>query len=417
MSDVILEESLLNSYNATVKCLEELQLHFQLSQVVFDPKLIENCYNKIQMLLHMEELYKNTVEATDLNHEIHISLLFIREHLVQLMGKSQQQIAQSEHCLNTCSNENVEQNVIESITPRVKGLKEIVGLVEVKKILITIIILPIRQPQLYNNRICNSVLLYGPPGTGKTRLVHAIAAEASAKLFNVSAGDILSQYVGNSEKFIKNLFSSVKKEQCCSIVFIDEIDGLCQRRQTSDNEFGRRVKTELMTQISNFEDCQHKYLICATNCPWDLDCAIIRRFNRRIYVPLPSREERIELLKYLTKDNPILTDTQLLQSILNKTENYSPADLTDLIRNASNIPATEILDANYWEHVGNNQYKAVSSYENIQNLVFNSFMEMPPGSIQLRPYNTWDIIKALESVKPALPNSEVYKYEEFCNKH
>lgn len=97
--------------------------------------------------------------------------------------------------------------------PKVKGLNDIIGLKDLKKMLKTFVILPKTQPQLFHNRkVCNSILLYGPPGTGKTRLAHALAGEAGANFYSVSAGDVLSRYIGQTEKYVKKILTIIKKQ-------------------------------------------------------------------------------------------------------------------------------------------------------------------------------------------------------------
>ncbi|KAF5307472.1 hypothetical protein FQR65_LT06827 [Abscondita terminalis] len=392
-------EYMLHLYRDTITYYEQLQLKLKI-QHTFDMDLARVCYQKIEDLLNLE--LQNQSQS---NVDVRTSLMLMQNQLKNLM---EQEIP------NNVNDEIKNKKPIQALTPRVGGLSEIAGLKNIKKILITLVVLPMLQPQLYvNQKVSNSILLYGPPGTGKTRLAHAIAAEASATFYSVSSSDLLSEYVGNTEKQVKELFEVIRNEQNCTILFMDEIDSLCMRREAKDSEWSRRLKTELMCQISYLEDCSKKYFICATNCPWDLDSAIIRRFQRRIYVPLPNREERKDLIKYLTKNISMKISPEMFAQILDKTEGYSGSDITDLIRNAINLPLQELSDAVLWEPIENKKYKQAENFQNIQDVVVCNVVQMPAGSIQSRPVEVFDIVKSLDEIKPTVPTADLIRYEEF----
>ena len=150
------------------------------------------------------------------------------------------------------------------------------------------VILPQTCPHLFtaSRRPWKCILLYGPPGTGKTMLAAAAAAEAKATFISVSSADLLSKWIGDSEKLIRELFTvAVKFDRC--IIFLDEIDSLCSSRGTDgESESARRIKTEFLIRIQAITTVSHVTVIAATNLPWALDSAFRRRFDRFVFVGL-----------------------------------------------------------------------------------------------------------------------------------
>lgn len=179
--------------------------------------------------------------------------------------------------------------------------EDISGLENAKNALKEAVILPIRFPEIFTGarKPWKGILLYGPPGTGKTFLAKACATEANGTFFSVSSSDLMSKYVGESEKLIKTLFN-LARDKKPSIIFIDEVDSMCGKRSDGgeSNEASRRVKTEFLVQMQGVgKDDQGILVLGATNLPWDLDPAIRRRFERRIYISLPEKEARYGMLK------------------------------------------------------------------------------------------------------------------------
>lgn len=135
-------------------------------------------------------------------------------------------------------------------------------------------------------------------------MAKACATEAEGTFFSVSSSDLMSKYVGESEKLIKALFNSAREKKP-SIIFIDEIDSMCGNRSDGENEASRRVKTEFLVQMQGVgHDDTGVLVLGATNLPWALDPAIRRRFERRIYISLPEYEARFGMLKRGMKDTP-----------------------------------------------------------------------------------------------------------------
>ncbi|TWW68348.1 Katanin p60 ATPase-containing subunit A1 [Takifugu flavidus] len=237
--------------------------------------------------------------------------------------------------------EALERDII-SQNPNVKW-DNIADLEDAKKLLKEAVVLPMWMPAFFKGirRPWKGVLMVGPPGTGKTLLAKAVATECRTTFFNVSSSTLTSKYRGESEKLVRLLFE-MARFYAPTTIFIDEIDSMCSRRGTSEeHEASRRVKAELLVQMdgvggaSEHEDPSKMVMVlAATNFPWDIDEALRRRLEKRIYIPLPSTKGRVELLRINLKELELASDVDL-DKIAEKLEGYSGADITNVCRDAS----------------------------------------------------------------------------------
>ncbi|KAI5601359.1 hypothetical protein POPTR_001G097600v4 [Populus trichocarpa] len=223
---------------------------------------------------------------------------------------------------------------------------DIGALEETKESLQELVMLPLRRPDLFKGGLlkpCRGILLFGPPGTGKTMLAKAIAKEAGASFINVSMSTITSKWFGEDEKNVRALFTLAAKVSP-TIIFVDEVDSMLgQRSRAGEHEAMRKIKNEFMTHWDGLLTNQGERILvlAATNRPFDLDEAIIRRFERRIMVGLPSAEHRERILKTLLgKEKMEGLDFKELATM---TEGYSGSDLKNLCTTAAYRPVRELI--------------------------------------------------------------------------
>lgn len=224
--------------------------------------------------------------------------------------------------------------------------EDIGAMEDIKESLQELVMLPLRRPDLFKGGLlkpCRGILLFGPPGTGKTMLAKAIAKEAGASFINVSMSTITSKWFGEDEKNVRALFTLAAKVSP-TIIFVDEVDSMLgQRTRVGEHEAMRKIKNEFMTHWDGLmtKAGERILVLAATNRPFDLDEAIIRRFERRIMVGLPSAENREMILKtLLAKEKAEGLD---LKELATMTEGYSGSDLKNLCTTAAYRPVRELI--------------------------------------------------------------------------
>ncbi|KAK6917187.1 AAA ATPase, AAA+ lid domain [Dillenia turbinata] len=240
--------------------------------------------------------------------------------------------------------ENLSRDIIRG-SPDVKW-ESIKGLEHAKRLLKEAVVMPIKYPKYFTGLLSpwKGILLFGPPGTGKTMLAKAVATECKTTFFNISASSVVSKWRGDSEKLVKVLFE-LARHHAPSTIFLDEIDAIISQRGEgrSEHEASRRLKTELLIQMDGLTRTDELvFVLAATNLPWELDAAMLRRLEKRILVPLPEPEARRAMFEELLPSTP--GEEELPYDLLvEKSEGYSGSDVRLLCKEAAMQPLRQLM--------------------------------------------------------------------------
>jgi SpoVK/Ycf46/Vps4 family AAA+-type ATPase len=265
--------------------------------------------------------------------------------------------------------------------------EDVAGLVAAKSALREAIILPMVRPDLFKGarKPWKGIMLFGPPGCGKTLIAKAVATECDATFFNVSAAAIISKWLGESEKLVRELFEAAK-EKMPSLVFIDEVDSIATERAAGEHDALRRVKTQLMQAMDGVTSKAEDRIVVlgATNIPWEIDAAFRRRFEKRIYVPLPDLEARQAIFKIHTKGVEHAPEVNF-EELAMLSEGYSGADIALICREAIMMPVRELDAAG----------------------------ALTDTSVQVRHVAKGDFLLAMEKIRPSVSPNELQRFDEW----
>ncbi len=247
---------------------------------------------------------------------------------------------------------NIQPSALREIWTEVPEVRwdDIGGLGNVKEHLKEAVEWPLQNPRLFERlgvRPAKGVLLYGPPGTGKTMLAKAVATESGANYISVRGPEVLSKWVGESEKAIRQIFQKARQAAPC-IIFFDELDSISPQRgsRMGDSGVTERIVNQLLTEMDGMILLKNVVVIAATNRPDLLDPALLRpgRFDEIIYVPPPDKDARLAIFKVHTKRMPLAKDVDL-GKLVEATEGYTGADIEAVCREAAMFAARENREA------------------------------------------------------------------------
>jgi len=273
---------------------------------------------------------------------------------------------------------------------------DIGGLDGVKRLIMeTVVISALQKPE--SIQPWKGILLFGPPGTGKTLLASAAAGSLNATFFSVKASNVLSKYFGESTKIISALYE-VARERAPSIIFMDEIDALTTKRSGDQSEASRRMLSTLLTELDGFQDKGSDILVltlAATNTPWDLDEAVLSRFPRRIYVPLPDEKATKEIIKINTRGLDIsrLDLDAIAEESVRRL--YSGRDIKNLCQEA------------IWNMIREEN-------PDLHKLAELPYEKLRRRSLRTRPLEMRDFEAAFKKIKSPLTRKDIERYEKWA---
>lgn len=320
--------------------------------------------------------------------------------------------------------QNQLQSAIVMEKPNVKWT-DVAGLEGAKEALKEAVILPLKFPHLFTEtrKPWRGILLYGPPGTGKSYLAKAVATEANNSTFlSVSSSDLMSKWLGESEKLVKNLFD-LARDNKPAIIFIDEVDSLCGSRSENESESARRVKTEFLVQMQGVgKDNDGILVLGATNIPWTLDAAIRRRFEKRIYIPLPDAAACGVMFKLHmgnTKTDISDKDYRMLGS---RSDGYSGADISIVVRDALMSPIRKVQTATHFKKVrGPSPTDPNVIVDDLLTpcspgdwgAIEMTWVDVPGEKLKEPVVSLKDVEMSLARTRPSVNKDDIKKYEKF----
>ncbi|MBI3927691.1 MAG: ATP-binding protein [Armatimonadetes bacterium] len=221
------------------------------------------------------------------------------------------------------------------------------GMAALKEKIRLLILYPLQKPEIYaayGKKIGGGLLLYGPPGCGKTHIARATAGEIGAKFYVLSLNEVLSMWLGESEKQLSRLFDTARRN-APSVIFIDEVDALGAKRSDFHSASNRAVVSQFLVEMDGVVANNEKVMVLgATNMPWNVDSALRRpgRFDRVLFVPPPDQEARLDILRLHVRGRKLERGLDL-SDLAGRTAHFSGADLAHLVETATERALADAL--------------------------------------------------------------------------
>lgn len=294
---------------------------------------------------------------------------------------------------------------------------DVAGLETAKDALKEAVIMPKLFPNLFIDKLkpWKGILLYGPPGTGKTHLARAAATESKSSFYSISTADIVTKWVGDSEKKVRALFEEARSN-IPAIIFIDEVDSLCSTRGGEDGDKNVGLKNELLKQLDGVGvDNTGVLLLGATNLPWVLDTAMIRRFERKIYIPLPCVNARLSIFKLCAGNALCNLSAKDYEELARGTDGYSGADISIITRDALMQRVRKVQTATHFRKEKNGKWAPCSPGET--NAVEMEWPQIGPNDLEPPIVTMSDFRQAVSTAKTSVQLRDLNKYEEWTNEY
>ncbi|KAF2204106.1 AAA-domain-containing protein [Delitschia confertaspora ATCC 74209] len=294
--------------------------------------------------------------------------------------------------------------------------EDVAGLEQAKEALKEAVILPIKFPYLFTGKRqpWKGILLYGPPGTGKSYLAKAVATEANSTFFSVSSSDLVSKWMGESERLVKQLFA-MARENKPSIIFIDEIDALCGPRGEGESEASRRIKTELLVQMDGVgNDSKGVLILGATNIPWQLDSAIRRRFQRKVHISLPDFPARMKMFELAVGSTPCELKQADYKKLAELSEGYSGSDISIAVQDALMQPVRLIQTATHYKKVmQNGMEKFTPCSPGDADAIEMTWTDIDGEQLAEPPLRVKDFVRAIAASRPTVSKEDLNRNAEW----
>ena len=345
---------------------------------------------------HCEVLVKKTGDETKKNEYYNAFEKFVDASVklkkMKTVSETKKEREETETEARTGFEQYIKENLMQKNKETLPSWDGIGGLEKTKDTIKESIVLAYaKKPDRVEIEGWRNILLFGPPGTGKTLLAAATAEGLDAAFFNVKAGQVLSKYYGESPKIVNALFV-VAREKSPSVIFFDELDSVALSRGAEIDEATRRVLSSLLTELdglSGGKKGEFVLFLASTNTPWDIDDAVISRFEKRIYVPLPDEDARRGILKIQLEKKGFEFDGY--DWLVDKTEGYSGRDIKVLCKEGVYNMVRELNPG-------------------VADVADEGLEEIRKYEIKTRRLSRGDFEHALERMKPASTEDMVRKY-------